>query len=83
MNKILVIEELCRVDYIDAKNYKEEIKIKDLKAIRTVEYRTEKDTLIEALTDYINNWNCEDIINCNDDFDGACLDSVIISAKLY
>ena len=74
--KDIVVVERCLVDYI---NEEEPVSNTELYANRTVSYETDKDTLLEALADYTYNWDVDNVTDCNDDFDGECLDSEIIS----
>lgn len=72
---IIKVTELCWVDYI-----KEDIMEKEnnekLTATRTVIYESVQNTLLDAFQDYDKNFNINNVLQSNDDFDGQCLDTL-------
>lgn len=68
------IKELCEVDYIVITDPN----TKPVPSIRTIVYDSDKNTLLEAFEDYQNNFDIDKVIDCNDEFDGGCLDVVKI-----
>lgn len=76
MSKIIIVKELCEVDCInwdDAEG--------TYKALRTVRYETDYNLLVHALIDYEDNFNCDKVVSCNDDFEGTCLCSETVSIE--
>lgn len=73
---LISVRELCWVDYIKESEIEKETDEK-LTAIRTVIYQSTKDTLLEAFKDYCsNNFNTDNIVSSNDEFEGCCLDTI-------
>lgn len=70
---IIKIRELCWVDCINESNENEG---ENLKAERIVIYETNKNNLKEAFKDYEENFDCDNILECEDMFDGGCLDII-------
>lgn len=76
---LIKVRELCLVDCINEKDKNE---YEDLKAERIVIYESEKNNLLEAFTDYEENFDSDNIIENEDLFDGECLDTLkIISVE--
>lgn len=63
---LIEVKELCVV----------EINEEETTAIRTVVYESDKDNLLEAFNDYAENFDIDNVIICNDEFEGECLDIV-------
>ena len=73
---IIEVKELCWVEYIKEEDMDEENSEK-LTAVRTVIYQSKKETLLEAFKDYDSkNFDTDNIINSDDEFEGECLDLV-------
>ena len=71
---IIKVIELCMVDYIKEDDQKSN---EELTATREVIYNSKKNTLVEAFQDYdSNNFDFDNVIQSNDNFDGECLDLV-------
>lgn len=69
---IIVITELCEVDYIDEERPDDGPHF----AKRIVHYDSDKDNLIDAFHDYDDHFDCDRILDCTDEFDGTCLNLV-------
>lgn len=61
------VTELCLVE---SENFDETT------GLRTVVYNSPKDTLLEAFSDYNENFDSDNIISSDDDFEGGCLDTI-------
>lgn len=72
---LIEVAELCHVDCIHEENAEKE-ELEYLTAIRTVLYQSPEDTLLEAFKDYDSNFNTDNIVSSNDEFDGGCLDTI-------
>lgn len=70
--KIKVIEK-CDVDGSE-RNENE--------GLRIVYYNSPKDTLLQALEDYENNFDSDNIYETYDEFDGECQDSEVIEISI-
>ena len=70
---IIKIKELCEVEYIDERDT--DAKGANL-AIRKIEYDSDKKTLLEAFKQFENNFDIDKVIDCEDEFDGECLDTI-------
>lgn len=46
--------------------------------IRTEIYETKGITLFESFKDYLDNWNVDNVIDCNDEFNGGCNNEIKI-----
>lgn len=73
---ILYIEELCEVDYINEDDEEEEIEKRQF-AKRSYYYESQKDNLYDAILDFEQNFDSDNLYHNEDDFDGCCLDSVV------
>ena len=76
-NKMTIeVVELCVVSYInenDPETQKDEKRL----AKRTVVYDSPKESLLEAFQDYNSeNFNIDNVVEANDEFEGECLDLV-------
>lgn len=49
--------------------------------VRCVHYNTKEKGLLEALMDYNKNFDSDNILFSDDDFEGECLDSVVVEAR--
>ena len=80
-NLILKITERCEVSYIneDTYNYDKE---KEYISLRNYLYESHKDNFEEAVVDFINNFDSNNIYNCHDEFDGECLNSEVIKIEM-
>ena len=70
---IIKIKELYEVEYIDERD--SDAKGANL-AIRRIEYDSDKKTLLEAFEQFENNFDIDKVIDCDDEFDGECLDTI-------
>ena len=70
---IIKIKELCEVEYIDERD--SDAKGTNL-AIRKIEYDSDKETLLEAFEQFENNFDIDNVVDCDDEFDGECLDTI-------
>lgn len=43
---------------------------------RSIVYKSGKDTLQGAFNDYVDNWNCDKVVQCYDDFEGEQLEII-------
>lgn len=67
------VKELCEVDYI----HEDDIKTDEpIYAIRTVQYETNKESLLEAFEEYENAFDMDKMIDCSDEFDGECQNTI-------
>ncbi|MEK3955704.1 MULTISPECIES: hypothetical protein [unclassified Psychrobacillus] len=65
------IKELCLVDYIKEEEMEKEHG-EELMSVRTVIYSSQKETLLEAFQEYHNDFDIDNVIQSNDEFDGEC-----------
>lgn len=65
----IIVTELC-----DVEPYEDGI----TKGERVIHYEAKGETLLESFNDYVKNFDSDNIINSEDMFDGACLESEII-----
>lgn len=73
---VIKVKELCWVSYIKEEDMEKESDEK-VTAVRTVIYNSPKDTILEAFQDYDSeSFDCDNIIQANDEFEGECLDLV-------
>lgn len=63
---LIEVKELCVVEIND----------EETTAIRTVVYESNEDNLLDAFKDYAENFDIDNVIICNDEFEGECLDVV-------
>lgn len=70
---IIKVKELCEVKYIDERD--PDAKGVNL-AIRKIEYDSDKETLLEAFEQFENNFDIDKVVDCDDGFDGECLDTI-------
>lgn len=72
---ILKIKESCEVENLNGSVSEEKI--------REYLYEVDGKNIIEAINNMNNNFDCDNIIWSHDRFKGSCLDSEIISIKIY
>lgn len=67
---IIKVKTLCETDGNDV-------------GIRTEIYEAKGNTLFESFKDYIDNWNVDNVIDCDDEFDGGCNNEIkILSVEM-
>lgn len=70
---IIKVIELCEVEpYEDGK----------VEGLRTIIYESSKETLLEAHIDFEENFDSDNIIKSEDNFDGECLNSKVIGVSI-
>ena len=55
---------------------------KEFYALRVYEYETNKNTFKEAVIDLETNWNSDNVLSSEDEFEGDCLDSSVIKVEI-
>ena len=73
---IIKVRELCEVEYIkETDEHTEEPQY----AVRTVTYESDKESLVEAFSEYMSeDFDIDRVIECEDEFDGGCDNTVKI-----
>ena len=69
--KTLKIVELCETDSKEKQIYQK----------RYIKYKVKSDNLYEAIKEYQEQFNARNIVGCNDEFEGECLNSETIEYK--
>lgn len=80
---ILKVTEICKVSYINEDNMEVEEEKDDNYALRTYSYLTNSSNATEAISECLNSFDIDNVFNCNDEFDGECLTSEILSIEVY
>lgn len=77
----LRVTEICKVSYINEEDFDKDFD-EELYAKRMYTYVTDSCNFENAISDFINNFDIDCVRDCNDEFDGECLDSKVIKIEV-